>query len=240
MSCFSIQESFAVVVGGYLPHVFHDFDFLKGALPSSTLIFNYVRGAYLPKPATYLWCDVVMKDVHLPQNHGRDASAFYHFVATNYDALPAHVVYLHGHLGDAWHTTRRAIHSRIRLYAKTLPNAFVTLTESRRRPGSALEWYGGRRLDTPSQECWPPIFERHNVRRRSNVSRSCCATFVTQSKQLLRYNKSFYKEMYECTTQYLDDAKSGRVAFEYVLSDLLSTERNADRKFLLDFYASAT
>ncbi len=147
MLCFSLKTTFALIVGGHKHTDVNKFNFLQGVLPKNSYIYNYVRGPQekhkkqlLGGPTLKLWCDIVLKDVYIQENRGRDAAAFYHFVSTNYDVLPQHIVFLHGHLGNARHTSNIVITTRLRYYIQTLPNALITFTTGpQKSPSNGLE-----------------------------------------------------------------------------------------------------
>lgn len=229
--------SMVVVVGGFRPLSRPDRDFLVSMVPAGGSVFNYVRGVARKDDVRMLECAIRYTDVFLPRNHGRDAAAFYHWVSRHYDHMPEHLVFLHGHLDKAYHTTRTAIVSRWRYYVRHPPDGVITLTAN--AVEKPLEWYGGRRLTESRRNCWNPVFATYNVRPRTNVSRSCCATFIVPTYILRRFPRAMYEELYRCMEEYPDDAFSGRHGFEFVLPNLLSSRINEDQTALARWFANA-
>ena len=236
--CISVSFTLSVVIGGYKPTPYSHLAFLMPVLPTRTNLIDYVRPPYEPTTFAPLPCNITYKIAQIPRNHGRDASAFYHFVHTYYNSLPDHVAFLHGHLGNAWHTTSFAITSRLRHYLLNPPDGLITFTAGPRSEERPLEWFG-HRLEEAEEDCWSPILRRHNVVYNKSVSRSCCATFVVSSRILHRHPKSLYQSLFRCMMRYKSDQRSARDGFEFVIPDMLASTINANISALSEWYDAA-
>jgi len=172
------------------------------------------------------------KEKLLTPNIGRDAAAFYDYVIEHYNNPPIATAFLHGHVANAWHTSCHAIFTRITRYYRGLaqptsyPNTAGMITLTSKPNGDLVrdpfEWYGGRRrLDDEPKEA--ALFKEFNISLNDNGFNSCCGSFITLGKNFRQLDVNVYFKLREYVTDpKLDDLRTGRIGFEFIIYSLWS------------------
>jgi len=190
------------------------------------------------------------KEKLLTPNHGRDGAALYDYVIAHYNNPPIVTAFLHGHVAHAWHTSCHAIFTRITRYYLGLaqptvyPNiaGMITLTskpngDPNRDP---FDWFGGKRrllADSPGNE--EARFKELNISLSDNGFKSCCGSFITLGKNFRQLDINIYLKLREYVSdQKLDDQKTGRTGFEFIIYALWA-DPSATRESAAMWYREA-
>eukprot|EP01041_Mallomonas_annulata_P007503 gene7503-15354_t len=155
--CIQFHNDFTIhiVVGGYKLDC--DLKFLELLGLSNSIIYQYIREPVRNNTATnqIFECNMTVQKIFLSGNIGRDASALYDYLVRIYDSPPSYLIYLHGHIGNSWHTSPYAIYTRVRDYfllvstskQSNIANRMITLTSHRSGGFKTNNWYGGAALE---------------------------------------------------------------------------------------------
>jgi len=245
------RHTFHVVIGGfeYLRN-FEEHYIWDIGLPNID-IFVY-RRTELEKPLRF-WagpCGAHAAEKLLVPNYGRDGAAFYDYIVENYATPPAAFAFLHGHVAHSWHTSCKALITRLTRYYKGLseparfPNlqGMVTLTSAPNgRDSNPFEWFGGRRRKLLQKEIEEVshVLNRHNITLVDNGFASCCGTFILPGVFIRQHNYEVYVSLRELMmNQTLDDQETGRHGFEFIVYRFFTAPK-ASRDDVLQWYKSA-
>ena len=246
------RHTFHVVIGGfdYLTD-FEEHYIWDIGLPNID-IFVY-RRTELEKPLRS-WagpCGAQAAEKLLVPNYGRDGAAFYDYVVENYGSPPVAFAFLHGHVAHSWHTSCKALFTRLTRYYMGLseplryPNLHGMVTLTSKPDGQdddPFDWYGGRRrklkeIDIPSEVGL--VLNHHNITLVENGFNSCCATFIVPGGVVGQHSYDFYLSLRELLmNQTLDDQLTGRHGFEFIVYRLFTTP-TALKDNILQWYESA-
>lgn len=141
---------------------------------------------------------VVCSKVHdspecpLHANRGREASAYLQYILSNYDHLPDHIAFVHGH-EDAWHHGFDKPLLDVIRSAKFREYGFVSLNN----------WYiDDRTMDNDKmvyiRSIWNEVF-RPFLKRDAPVYiyHDCCAQFIVSRERVLANSLEAYETWYE-------------------------------------------
>ena len=157
---------------------------------------------------------------HTNQNKGREATSYLKFIIDNYDALPKHVAFIHGHQ-NAWHHQLKTNRGEDILHvvqhcAKYQEYGFVSLNNCQiddRNNANAIMMY-------MRDVFWDPVFRPYLNRDMPNyVFHDCCAQFIVSRDRILRLPRAAYAHwfnycMHEDPTN--DGGFKLSIAFEYI------------------------
>lgn len=146
----------------------------------------------------------------LTKNIGREASVFLKFVIEYYDALPAHIAFVHGH-ETAWHQklpwgvlesidrARLDTYSYINLNNVRHSKVFDPAQPYKGRVGPHVEYR--HKAHTLLQRYWDSVFGPIlNIPFPNHLQFQCCAQFVVSRDAILRHPKDAYVKLYEFVT----------------------------------------
>ena len=143
------RGAFHVVVAGFELHTPHkNWLWALGLTNADVFIYRRVKGENSPLQEEAGACGVRVHERLLLPNKGKEAAAFYDYVAEHYNALPVSLVFLHGHgPSDKSHTPCGSVFSRVRLYYQQLSDAsfsgeppVITLTGRADGSGDVNAW----------------------------------------------------------------------------------------------------
>eukprot|EP01041_Mallomonas_annulata_P007502 gene7502-15353_t len=150
-SCITLlkDETIHIVVAGYSSRC--DLNFLGLLGLSHVEIYQYMRN--IPRNLSSVRrpdnCNMTIHKIVLQSKVGRDASVFYDYLVRIYESPPSYMIFLHGHVGNAWHTSCYTIYSRIREFFQlvstskqsSITNRMITLTSHRSGGFKILNWH---------------------------------------------------------------------------------------------------
>lgn len=140
----------------------------------------------------------------LSVNRGREASSFLTWIIENYDALPPHVAFIHGHQ-HAWHQNvplleaiDRArveaydyINLNVKLQSKVLDKDALARHPSRARD-SQVGHEGHEQLKRHWDRVFAPIIKKPFP---EHLRFMCCAQFVVSARAIRRHPKAVYQRL---------------------------------------------
>ncbi len=226
--------AFHIVIAGYAAKTCFK-HYIWGLGLSNAEVFVYRReDLHVPARTWHGPCGVVVTEVILAPNQGRDAAAFYDYALRVYRSPPKAVLFLHGHGPNGYHTSCQSVFSRSHMFYQSLAGTnytgfsdhMVTLTSREDRGKDVTDWLGGRRLlqeADPKQVC-EKVLEDWNVSVSRELSwsgdffASCCANFIMPGERLLLHPEGLYFSLRAVTlNQTLDDEQTGRECFEFLI-----------------------
>ena len=161
-------------------------------------------------------------------NRGQEASAYLQYIVANYDRLPGHVAFIHGH-EKAWHQKLPMSMLEAIDRARIDKYDFISLNgvqHSKIFSGSAVTNFPRRAQDVEVdhhahrllKRLWDlhlrPIFERPFP---EHLRFPCCAQFIVSSRAIRRHPKEVYKRLLDMV---LDpgngDSRTVAIAMEWV------------------------
>lgn len=149
-------------------------------------------------------------------NKGREVTAFLKFIMDNYDRLPKHVAFLHGH-ETAWHQTfKKPLLEIIESCANYTQYGFVSLNnhpiDDRKIESNDIM----KRL----HKIWDPIFRPFLQRDAPNyLFADCCAQFIVARERIRRLPVDAYKRWFKYITEedpFNDNGYTIGFMFEYI------------------------
>lgn len=224
-----------VVLGHKYEENFHEHYIWKLGL-SNTRIVLYRRERENDLARTWSGpCGVRAEERILLPNKGRDASGFYHYALTAHEQPPKAVAFLHGHFASAWHTSCKAIVSRLVRYYRGIATpptwnveSMVTLTHSESHGlMNPFKWFGAarRRLsndETVKTKC----ANLTNAFKRVSDFNSCCGSFIMPGANLRLQSKDTLQALLNYTLTEPNDQQSGRHCYEFVVYEMFHTQAN--------------
>jgi hypothetical protein len=149
-------------------------------------------------------------------NKGKEASAYLKFIIQNYDNLPNHVAFIHGH-EKAWHQRFKAnLLDVITNCAKYKEHGFISLNNY---------FIDDRYLDNKYMQKLHQIWDKEfrpylNRDPPSHLYYDCCAQFIVSKERILRHSKDTYQSWYNLIINYpKNDHDHGHeiaTLFEYI------------------------
>jgi hypothetical protein len=145
-----------------------------------------------------------LKPTTIIPNRGREASSYIRYILDNYETLPEHIAFIHGH-EDAWHHLNGPILPQIE-NAKLTPDMYLNLNArmgdhkdmNSIRPDWHMfkKWLGPLPNEPP---CAPG-----------------CAQFIISKNRILRQPKEFYEALYFHVTHPYRDHYGIGCFYEYI------------------------
>lgn len=163
-------------------------------------------------------CSKTMRSPHceVGTNRGREASAYLRFIVDNYDWLPGHVAFVHGHR-HAWHQRHGAdILDLIQDCAQYRRYGFVplnnTFIDDRDSKNHAMRNVLG---------VWDTLFRPYLERDPpKHLLHDCCAQFIVSRHRIRAHPIEAYRHWLDFTTKtsspFPDDDIMNGLVFEYV------------------------
>lgn len=151
------------------------------------------------------------------KNRGREATAYLKFIVDNYDNLPKHVAFIHGH-ETAWHQRSKVdLIKNIEECALYQQYGYVSLNNT--------YIYDNRELHENKtmqrlQRVWDELFAPYlNRPPPSYVLHDCCAQFIVSRENILRLPRAAYAHWYKYIMfddPYDDEGHNIGLLFEYM------------------------
>lgn len=152
---------------------------------------------------------------NVDQNKGREATAILKYIIDNYEHLPKHIAFLHGHESAWHHQGKMNILHVIQNCAKIHEYGYISLNN---------HFINDRNMDNPKMkhlhEVWPKLFEPYLKRPApAYLLHDCCAQFIVSCERIKRHPKKVYQHWYNYI-MYQDPNNDGgyliSVVFEYL------------------------
>lgn len=136
----------------------------------------------------------------LSKNYGREATSYLKFIIDNYDNLPMHTAFIHGHQ-HAWHqkmTTSEGGDDLLYLAKNcakykefgfiSLNNCQVELSDEHKEIFKTIKEKG----------IWDAIFRKYlNIDMPGFILNDCCAQFIVSKDRILRHPVDAYKHWFD-------------------------------------------
>lgn len=152
---------------------------------------------------------------HVGKNKGRETTAILKYIIDNYENLPKHIAFLHGH-ETAWHHRgKKGILQVLQNCAKINDYGYISLNN---------HFIDDRNMDNPKMkhlhELWPHLFEPFLKRPAPTyLLHDCCAQFIVTRDRIRRLPKRAYEKWYNYIMHEdpnNDDGYIISVVFEYI------------------------
>lgn len=145
-------------------------------------------------------------------NKGNEASAYLSYIVHNYDNLPTHIAFIHGH-STAWHQKPKDFYNFIVNCTRYKKYGYVSLNGS---------FIYDRLLGTNNaamdllESLWDAHFKPYlNIEVPQHLLHDCCAQFIVSKQRILLREHAAYKHWLELCMTFEDD-RTLSVAFEYI------------------------
>lgn len=146
-------------------------------------------------------------------NAGFEASSYLRFIYENYDSLPRHIAFIHGH-ETAWHQRRNILEE-------------ITSGIWKEKPYHGLNNYlyddhnTSHHLMPYLHRMWPVYFEPYlNMSAPDYVCHDCCAQFIVSRDRILVHPREAYKRWYELSINEKNEfdmkTKDIAICFEWI------------------------
>lgn len=151
----------------------------------------------------------------IDKNKGREASAYLKYIVDNYDDLPEHIAFLHGHQ-TAWHQKgKRSIISLIKDCAKYKEYDYISLNNY-----YWYDWGMDNQYVQYMHQIWDNVFRPYLKRDPPTyLSSDCCAQFIVSSDRIRKLPREAYLHWYNFimnVDKKDDGGKSMGYVFEYL------------------------
>lgn len=173
----------------------------------------------------------------LAVNRGREASSFLKWIVANYDRLPAHVAFIHGH-EDAWHhklpfslleaLDRARIDAYDYISLNNLQHSkIISKDAAARYPDRAGDVEVGHGAHHLLKKLWPthlqPIFR---IPFPEHLRFECCAQFIVSSRAIRRHPRAVYERLLRMVLDPRNgDERSIAIVMEFVWHMLFAGSR---------------
>jgi hypothetical protein len=144
------------------------------------------------------------------KNKGREASGYLKYIIDNYDNLPEHIAFIHGH-ENAWHQTYTLVESIFNC-AKYEEHDYIGLNNV---------FIDDRRINenpimNKMKDLWINDFEPYlNIPFPDYLLHDCCAQFIVSKKRILKNSLKAYEHWYNMFMETDNDYDLG-LLFEYI------------------------
>lgn len=147
-------------------------------------------------------------------NRGREATSYLQYIITNYDNLPDHVAFVHGH-ENAWHQGFKITLLEVIKCAKIEEYGFISLNNK----------YIDDRIMSNNRmiflkSIWDDLFKPYLKREAPNyIYQDCCAQFIVSKERLRSIPKEAYEKWYEYIMKdeiYDDGGYELAIIFEFI------------------------
>lgn len=185
-------------------------------------------------------CNVTMEERIITPNYGQEAPAFLDHIIEFYHDPPEALMFLHGHLGRAWHSTCEATFSGMIGYYKYAMNTNETALDAVigiSDQNNVRNIWGGRRRrlkrernnDTLScNDFLDRALVKHNMTpdpRDMDGWFPCCSNGIFPFSRILRYPIGFYKDWLQFMLDETNDQHmTSRFCFEFIIFPLYARQ----------------
>jgi len=130
---------------------------------------------------------------HQDKNLGREAASYIKFILDNYNYLPEHIAFIHGH-EHAWHQDYHDILKIINECAKYKTYGFISINNHFINDRNIVYNDAMKYMHS----IWDEVFRPHLKRDAPNyIFQDCCAQFIVSKERILRHSKETYQYWYE-------------------------------------------
>lgn len=169
-------------------------------------------------------CSKVTDNPECPrqENKGREVTSYLQFIITNYDDLPSHVAFIHGHQ-KAWHQKFKKPLLEVIKCADYENYGYISLNN---------KFIDDRDEKNPimvtMKEVWDELFRPYLDRDcPTHLYHDCCAQFIVSKELILKHPKETYQHWFDYVIkdEKFDDGgyKIGKV-FEYLWAIIFGEE----------------
>jgi hypothetical protein len=151
-------------------------------------------------------------------NKGHEASSYLNFIINNYDNLPMHVAFIHGH-ESAWHQKKSIIEEL--MSKKWLNKSYYSLNGLFVQCSPEDDDHFKRKVYADQSRIWDDIFRPVlKMDQPKKYALDCCAQFIVSRESIKKHSLDSYKHLYDFTinkaSSYSSEEKFAGWQMEYI------------------------